>query len=351
MTDAVNHPPHYIRGGMECIDAIRAALGAEGFRFYCQGSVIKYSFRAGHKGSASIDFAKAETYSRWASETEVPVDPRRLANCTYTLEGGHVVFGESHAIQVLERELRCSAELGAEIGSNGEIMLDLRNKLDSQRANLGVANAHIEDLKGKLVKAHAAIEEFQDENRALRAGLLHMEDMRENAVGEVERLRSQLDFAHNAHEDTRKMLGEINDKLNAKCNDLAWLKLENGRLNIVLDQSKKELEKQIDLANIRFFECNQYRDALQNANEDRSNLRGQLAATHAALEDTIHRLEASRKNLADTRKCLDNTRNDLAIHQSRPTDAEIMGELHRWLGAGIKKNLIETMYDFLNAKK
>ena len=44
--DMVNHPPHYQSdNGIECIDAIRAALGREGFIAYCRGSAIKYLWR------------------------------------------------------------------------------------------------------------------------------------------------------------------------------------------------------------------------------------------------------------------------------------------------------------------
>ena len=39
-SDMVNSPPHYNQGGIECIDAIEAALGKEGFRAYCRGNAI-----------------------------------------------------------------------------------------------------------------------------------------------------------------------------------------------------------------------------------------------------------------------------------------------------------------------
>jgi hypothetical protein len=48
--DSVNHPPHYTQGGIECIDAIRAALTPEEFRGYIKGNVIKYIWRELHKG-------------------------------------------------------------------------------------------------------------------------------------------------------------------------------------------------------------------------------------------------------------------------------------------------------------
>jgi hypothetical protein len=59
--DPVNHPPHYNAGDIECIDAIRAALGREGFIAYCQGNAIKYLWRHEHKGGVE-DWRKADWY-------------------------------------------------------------------------------------------------------------------------------------------------------------------------------------------------------------------------------------------------------------------------------------------------
>lgn len=72
--DMVNSPTHYRAGGVECIDAIRAALGHEGFIAYCRGNVIKYQFRADHKNGRE-DLKKAVWYSRMASGD----DPRASA--------------------------------------------------------------------------------------------------------------------------------------------------------------------------------------------------------------------------------------------------------------------------------
>ena len=49
-SDLVNHPPHYTQGGVECIDAIRAALTGDEFRGYCKGAAQKYLWRERHKG-------------------------------------------------------------------------------------------------------------------------------------------------------------------------------------------------------------------------------------------------------------------------------------------------------------
>ena len=48
--DLVNAPPHYRQGGIECIDAIRAALTDEEFRGYLKGNSMKYLWREKHKG-------------------------------------------------------------------------------------------------------------------------------------------------------------------------------------------------------------------------------------------------------------------------------------------------------------
>lgn len=60
--DMVNSPAHYRKGGIECIDAIRAALTPEEFRGFCKGNAIKYLFRANDKGSHDTDVAKADWY-------------------------------------------------------------------------------------------------------------------------------------------------------------------------------------------------------------------------------------------------------------------------------------------------
>jgi len=68
--DAVNHPPHYTAGEIECIDAIRAALGREGFIAYCRGNAIKYLWRCEHKGGTE-DLRKAAWYlDRAIKDTE-----------------------------------------------------------------------------------------------------------------------------------------------------------------------------------------------------------------------------------------------------------------------------------------
>ena len=59
--DNVNHPSHYTQGGVECVDAIEAALGAERFAGYCAGNVIKYVWRYRDKNGVE-DLKKARWY-------------------------------------------------------------------------------------------------------------------------------------------------------------------------------------------------------------------------------------------------------------------------------------------------
>jgi len=49
--DMVAHPPHYQSdNGIECIDAIRAALGKEQYEGYLRGACFKYLWRYDQKG-------------------------------------------------------------------------------------------------------------------------------------------------------------------------------------------------------------------------------------------------------------------------------------------------------------
>ena len=62
--DAVQHPSHYTQGGIECSDAIRASMTADGFCDYCKGNIIKYIWRWRDKGGVE-DLRKASVYLDW----------------------------------------------------------------------------------------------------------------------------------------------------------------------------------------------------------------------------------------------------------------------------------------------
>ena len=63
--DPVNHPPHYQRGNLECIDAITAAVeDKRGLEAVCVANVIKYlwRYRDKHPDDPSCDPKKARWY-------------------------------------------------------------------------------------------------------------------------------------------------------------------------------------------------------------------------------------------------------------------------------------------------
>lgn len=66
---ANDNPNRYKHGGIECIDAIRAALTPEEFRGFCKGNIIKYTWREKYKGG-DIDIKKVISYAFYATENE-----------------------------------------------------------------------------------------------------------------------------------------------------------------------------------------------------------------------------------------------------------------------------------------
>ena len=66
--DAVNQPPHYTKGKIEYIEAMRSMLTAEEFKGFCKGNAVKYIWREDLKGSNIQDLKKAVVYLNWAIE-------------------------------------------------------------------------------------------------------------------------------------------------------------------------------------------------------------------------------------------------------------------------------------------
>ena len=60
--DPVDHPRHYDKNGVECIDWIRMCLTPEEFRGYLKGNSLKYLWRNEHKGNPVQDLGKAGWY-------------------------------------------------------------------------------------------------------------------------------------------------------------------------------------------------------------------------------------------------------------------------------------------------
>tara|TARA_R100000700_G_scaffold37305_1_gene47353 strand:+ start:156 stop:422 length:267 start_codon:yes stop_codon:yes gene_type:complete len=64
LDDPVNKPTHYNHAGIECIDAIRAALTPEEFKGYIKGNNIKYIWREDYKNGEQ-DLRKANWYMNY----------------------------------------------------------------------------------------------------------------------------------------------------------------------------------------------------------------------------------------------------------------------------------------------
>lgn len=75
--DNVNSPSHYTQAGIECIDAITAAVsGKSGIEAVCVANVIKYLWRYELKNGLE-DVKKAQWYlNRLVSELESKPDPK-----------------------------------------------------------------------------------------------------------------------------------------------------------------------------------------------------------------------------------------------------------------------------------
>ena len=64
MSDSIHNPDHYQptgEGGIECVDAIRAALGEQGYMCFAAGNVMKYVWRASRKNGVE-DLRKTSVY-------------------------------------------------------------------------------------------------------------------------------------------------------------------------------------------------------------------------------------------------------------------------------------------------
>lgn len=69
VADNVDHPEHYQSdSGIECIDAIRAALGLDAFVAHCRATAIKYAWRSGKKAKHAEDLRKGAWYLNRAAE-------------------------------------------------------------------------------------------------------------------------------------------------------------------------------------------------------------------------------------------------------------------------------------------
>ena len=73
MSDAVQRPPHYNNGSIECITAIEASMSSLEFQGYCKGNCIKYLWRYQYKGKPLEDLQKALWYLEKLIKTQEEV--------------------------------------------------------------------------------------------------------------------------------------------------------------------------------------------------------------------------------------------------------------------------------------
>ena len=59
--DLVNSPAHYVSGGIQCIDAIKASMSKLEYEGFLKGNLIKYTWRYRDKGGVQ-DLCKANWY-------------------------------------------------------------------------------------------------------------------------------------------------------------------------------------------------------------------------------------------------------------------------------------------------
>jgi hypothetical protein len=61
-SDEVNTPAHYVKDGIECIDAIKGSMTVEEFKGYLKGNVMKYMWRYQDKEKSLQDLKKGQWY-------------------------------------------------------------------------------------------------------------------------------------------------------------------------------------------------------------------------------------------------------------------------------------------------
>lgn len=66
--EQINHPSHYTRGPIECIEAQRSALSPAEYKGYLKGCVMAYLWREMHKGGID-DVKKAQWFLDRLAET------------------------------------------------------------------------------------------------------------------------------------------------------------------------------------------------------------------------------------------------------------------------------------------
>ena len=68
MSDAVNHPSHYVVGGLEMFETFRTVYGDDAALGFALGNLFKYSWRAANQNAKHADRSKQIEDLRKASK-------------------------------------------------------------------------------------------------------------------------------------------------------------------------------------------------------------------------------------------------------------------------------------------
>lgn len=93
----VNHPSHYnLPGRKECIVEMLETFGVQKTKAFCELNAYKYRYRAGWKGDAEKDFAKADWYENYGANLDAGNETPYLPNEVICKIATH--YGAEHQI-------------------------------------------------------------------------------------------------------------------------------------------------------------------------------------------------------------------------------------------------------------
>ena len=93
----VNHPSHYnLPGRKECIVEMLETFGVQKTKAFCELNAYKYRYRAGWKGDAEKDLAKADWYENYGANLDAGNETPYLPNEIICKIATH--YGAEHQI-------------------------------------------------------------------------------------------------------------------------------------------------------------------------------------------------------------------------------------------------------------
>jgi hypothetical protein len=87
------NPSYYKKGGIECIQAIKAVMDADEYKGYLRGNVFKYLWRYKEKNGAE-DLEKAKVYLSWLLDEERKTVTKEVAPKKFELKVKDKAAGE-----------------------------------------------------------------------------------------------------------------------------------------------------------------------------------------------------------------------------------------------------------------